>query len=169
MGAINNLAGAAGVLGLIAFEDACGLSHTVANGSLRLAAITIGLGGWYGFRSRGVRIPRRAWALALWTVPGAVLGVILALELPLWVWRSYLLAVMVAVLWQQLGNQGGVAASRPSPPGLLAYSALVLVGLHMGFVQVGVGLVAILVLTHFHSRDLVEVNTTKMALVIVSA
>jgi uncharacterized membrane protein YfcA len=169
MGAINNLAGAAGVLGLIAFEEACGLSPAVANGSLRIAGLCIGLGGWFGFRSRGVRIPAQAWRLALFTVPGALLGVVLALELPVRLWRCYLLAVMVAVLWQQLRRPAAVAPAALRPPGVLAHAALVLVGLHMGFVQVGVGLVAILTLAHFHSRDLVEINTTKMALVIVSA
>ena len=168
MGAINNLAGAAGVLGLIAFEDACGLSPELANGSLRLAAISIGLCGWLGFQTRGVRIPARAWRLSLWTVPGALLGVALALRLPVWMYRSYLLAVMLAVLWQQLRNRLPDAAAAPPHRGLVAFGLLV-VGMHMGFVQVGVGLVAILVLTRGVSRDLVEVNTTKMALVIVSS
>ena len=168
MGAINNLAGAAGVLGLIAFEDAVGLTPAVANGSLRLAAITIGLGGWIGFHSRGMRIEPQAWRLAACTVPGAVLGVALAVRLPEWVWRTYLLVVMVGVLAQQFSNVH--PGARPlARRGVAAYLALGLVGLHMGFVQVGVGLVAILTLAHFHSRDLVEVNTTKMALVIVSA
>lgn len=169
MGAINNLAGAAGVLGLLAFEEACGMSSALANGSLRIAAITIGLGGWLGFKSRGVAVPRRAWALALCTVPGALLGVTMALQLPEWVWRSYLLAVMLGVLWQQFRNPGSAAEPRRARGKLGAFLALALVGVHMGFVQVGVGLVAILALTRYHSRDLVEVNTTKMALVIVSA
>jgi uncharacterized membrane protein YfcA len=169
MGAINNLAGAAGVLGLLAFEEACGMSHALANGSLRIAAITIGLGGWLGFKSRGIAVPRRAWLLALCTVPGALLGVTLALRLPEWAWRAYLLAVMLAVLWQQFRNPGKADAAPAPRSRFGAFLALALVGVHMGFVQVGVGLVAILALTRYHSRDLVEVNTTKMALVIVSA
>jgi hypothetical protein len=168
MGAINNLAGAAGVLGLIAFEEACGMSPELANGSLRLAAIAIGLCGWLGFASRGVHIPPRAWRLALWTVPGAVLGVALALRLPVWLYRGYLLVVMLAVLWQQLRNRMPRQETTPASGAFVALG-LTLIGVHMGFVQIGVGLLAILVLTHGVSRDLVEVNTTKMALVIVSA
>ncbi len=168
MGAINNLAGAAGVLGLMAFELASGLSPALANGSLRLAAIGIGLGGWLGFHSKGLHIERRAWLLALCTVPGTLLGVYLALELPEWVWRGYLLVVMVAVLIQQVRNRNiALAAPRRSP--WLAFLGLSIVGMHMGFVQVGTGLVAILALTAFYSRDLVAVNTCKMALVLVSA
>jgi len=169
MGAINNLAGAAGVLGLLAFDFACGLPTAVANGSLRLAAITIGLFGWLGFRSRGVRIKPRAWRLALWTVPGALLGVTLALRLPEVVYHGYLLAVMVGVLAQQLRHRRPDGLSAQGGSGLATGATLCLVGVHMGFVQVGVGLLAILALSRFHSRNLVEVNTTKMALVLVAA
>lgn len=169
MGAINNLAGAAGVLGLIAFDMASGLPTPVANGSLRLAAISIGLFGWLGFHSRGVRVPMRAWRLAACTVPGALLGVTLALRLHERIYHLYLLVVMLAVLWQQLRNRAPTFLASSSRSRAMTFGALTLVGLHMGFVQVGVGLVAILALTRFHSRDLVEVNTTKMALVLVAA
>lgn len=169
MGAINNLAGAAGVLGLLAFEFACGLPTPIANGSLRLAAIAIGLFGWLGFHSRGVRVPARAWRLAACTVPGAVVGVTLALRLPDVIYHAYLLLVMLAVLWQQLAHKVPTGADAPARSPLAALAALSLVGVHMGFVQVGVGLVAILALSRFHSRNLIEINTTKMALVLVAA
>ena len=42
MGAINNLAGGAGVLGLLAFEYLWGLPLDIANPSTRIAAIAIG-------------------------------------------------------------------------------------------------------------------------------
>ncbi len=168
MGAINNVAGAAGVLGLLGLELASGLSPALANGSLRLAAIGIGIGGWLGFHSKGIAIPRRAWLLALCTVPGTLLGVELALELPVSIYRTYLLVVMLAVLVQQLRNRSLAPATTHRSP-WLAFLGLSIVGMHMGFVQVGTGLVAILALTAFYSRNLVEVNTCKMALVLVSA
>ncbi|MEZ5963292.1 MAG: sulfite exporter TauE/SafE family protein [Planctomycetota bacterium] len=169
MGAINNLAGAAGVLGLFALDLASGLTTTVANGSLRLAAIAIGLFGWVGFRTRGIRIPARAWRLAACTGPGALLGVTMALRLPEAIYHAYLLTVMVAVLVQQLRHRTPTAVAAPTRTRAGAFLALSLVGLHMGFVQVGVGLVAILALSRFHSRNLIEINTTKMALVLVAA
>ena len=42
MGAINNLAGGAGVLGLLAFEHLFGLPLETANPSTRVAAVAVG-------------------------------------------------------------------------------------------------------------------------------
>jgi uncharacterized membrane protein YfcA len=131
--------------------------------------VAIGLFGWAGFKSRGRSVPARAWLLAAWTVPGAVLGVLLALRLPIAVYHGYLLVVMLAVLWQQWRNRLPPLAPATGGSRFAAAVALTLVGVHMGFAQVGVGLVAILALSRYHSRDLIEVNTTKMALVLVAA
>ena len=55
MGAINNLAGGAGIVGLMAFEYACGLPLAVANPSLRLAGLCVGLA------LHGIVAPRCRW------------------------------------------------------------------------------------------------------------
>src|SRR5690606_38115367 len=52
MGFVNNLAGAGGVLGLLAFDFAAGLSPSIANASMRPAALSIAAAGAVGFASR---------------------------------------------------------------------------------------------------------------------
>lgn len=168
MGAINNLAGAAGALGLIGLQDAAGLADVEANASLRLGAVGIGLAGWIGFKSRGIAIPRRAWTYGLIAVPGAFLGTQMALELPIWVYRSTLLAVLCIALLQQLRGRRSAHATKTTRPAIAA-ALFFLVGLHMGFIQIATGLVALIALSAVHSRDLVEVNAAKMALVICSS
>jgi uncharacterized membrane protein YfcA len=168
MGWINYLAGAAGVVGLFALEQAAGLRTEVANGSLRLAAFAIGLAGFLGFRSRGQSIPGRAWLLGLAALPGAVVGTVLALRLPVWTYRTYLIVLLAALLWQQLRNAAPKPRAAPFPPWLSAL-LVAFVGLHMGFVQIGTGLVAILALAMFYSRNLVEVAATKTTLVLVAS
>jgi uncharacterized membrane protein YfcA len=167
MGAVNNLAGAAGGLGLIALEMAAGLDPTAANASLRLGAVTIGLSGWLGFKSRHRTVPARAWLYGAMTIPGAAAGAVMALTLPTWVLRVALLLTLVTVLLQQLRR----LPVGPAGPGRRWTAPLLfaLVGVHMGFIQVGTGLIAIAALTATHSRDLVEVNAAKMALVICSS
>lgn len=168
MGFINNVAGAAGVLGLWALEFAAGLGPGDANTSMRPAAMAIGLAGFLSFRSRGLHVPARTWAWSLLAIPGAVAGAMLAVSLPDWTYLSVLAVVLVALLWRQLhppAEPGAEATVRPA----LAPAFYVLIGLHMGFIQVAFGLVAILGLTAIFSRDLVRTNTAKMALVIVSA
>jgi uncharacterized membrane protein YfcA len=54
MGAINNVAGGAGVLGLMAFEHAFGLPLAVANPSTRVAAVAIGTFACLGFLRAGL-------------------------------------------------------------------------------------------------------------------
>ncbi len=170
IGWINNLAGAAGAIGLVALQELLDLDITQANVTLRLSALTIGIAGMVGFWSRGQHIPGRMWMLGLLTVPGALLGSYLALSLPGWVYRSCLALVLMLVLVQQLRRPNPVAdGPLQSLPTWLLVLVFTLVGLHMGFIQVGFGLVCILALSHIHSRDLVEVNSAKMALVVISA
>lgn len=169
MGAINNLAGAAGGLGLIGLELAGGLDPSRANASLRLGAVAIGLSGWLGFKTRHQAVPARAWLYGAMTIPGAVAGALAALALPIWVLRAALLVILLAVMYQQLRPQTSTAAPGAGARPWTAPLWFALVGAHMGFLQVGTGLVAITALTALHSRNLVEVNAAKMALVICSS
>jgi len=169
MGSINNLAGAAGGLGLIGLELVGRLDPVQANASLRLAAIAIGLSGWLGFRSRGQSIPSRAWVYGLLTVPGAVAGALMALTLPTTALRITLLVILLIVLAQQLRPAPAGGAARGAGNRWLAFAVFAVVGVHMGFIQVGASLLMIVALTSLHSRDLIEVNAAKMAVVICSS
>lgn len=82
MGAINNVAGGAGVLALLAFEHLHGLPLPLANASSRVAAVAIGTFSFLGFLRAGRRPPPRAWGQGLLAVPGSLVGSALALELP---------------------------------------------------------------------------------------
>ncbi|MCA8942662.1 MAG: sulfite exporter TauE/SafE family protein [Planctomycetes bacterium] len=170
MGFINNLAGAGGLIGLAALDMAAGLSGSSMNASLRPAAIGVCAGGVVGFWSKGHRIPVRAWLLGLATVPGAVLGGLLVVTLPDWIYRLALILVVVTTLAQQLVHHRSRARSESRPAGLLGSLALfTLVGLHMGFLQVAVGLATMLALGRVFSRDLVAVNAAKTALLTVAS
>ncbi|MCK5942710.1 MAG: sulfite exporter TauE/SafE family protein [Planctomycetes bacterium] len=166
MGAINNVAGGAGVLGLLAFEYAFDLPLSTANPSTRIAAVAVGSFACLGFLRSGRAIPKQAFAQALLALPGALLGAQLALALPEPVFRGYLAIVMLLLLRQQL---------RPIQPGATAspfwFRALgcFFIGLHMGYVQVGTGLVAALVLSKAYDRDLLAVNAAKSIVVIVTS
>lgn len=166
MGAINNLAGGAGVLGLLAFEHLFGLPLETANPSTRVAAVAVGLFSCLGFVLAGRKIPRQAYWQSLLALPGALLGAQLALGLPPLVFRSYLIVVIVLLLRQQL--RPIQPAEGTSPLWLRALGAFC-IGLHMGYVQVGTGLVATLVLAKAYDRDLLAVNTAKSVVVIVTA
>lgn len=168
MGAINNLAGGAGVLGLIAFEYLWGLPLVQANPSTRIAAVAIGSFAALGFFRAGHRVPLRAWLQGLAAVPGAIAGAQLATRLPDIVFRSYLAVILVLLLIQQLmpqqATEGGTAR-----PKWLAFLGCFFIGAHMGYAQVGTELVATFVLVGVYQRDLVAVLAAKAAVVILTS
>ena len=167
MGAINNVAGGGGALGLVALE-AGGLSTTAANASLRPAAITISIGGSLGFRTRAQPVPQEAWLYGLMTLPGAVAGSVLALTMPVLVYRAVLAVILATVLVQQLWPR----PPRPAADRRRAWLAPVmftLVGVHMGFVQVGAGLIIMAAMTALRSGDLLRINSAKMVIVLLSS
>lgn len=169
MGFINNLAGAGGLIGLMALDMAVGLDPTSANAALRPAALAIGMSGMLGFLSKGQKIPARAWGYGLAAIPGAVAGSLLVVTLPPWAYQGALLAVVIAVLIQQFcrpSAKDSPAKPLSTGPGLLLFC---LVGLHMGYLQVAVGLLIMMSLSRMHSRDLVAINTAKTAIVIATA
>ena len=166
MGAINNVAGGAGVLGLIAFEYLFGLPLETANPSTRIAAVAVGVFSCLGFVFAGRKIPPQALRQAMLALPGALLGAQLALGLPAIVFRGYLVVVMILLLRQQLRPLR--PDSAPSPLWQRALGCFC-IGLHMGYVQVGTGLVATLVLAKAYDRDLLSVNAAKSIVVIVTA
>lgn len=167
MGFINNVAGGAGVFALWAFEHACGLPLWMANPTTRLGAIGVGLFAWLGFRKAGVRAPARAWRLALFAVPGALTGNLLALRAPDLGFRIYLAIVLLVLLGKQ------AHASRRSEPApiraWLGAPGCFLIGVHMGFAQVGTGFLCALVLLSSYSRDFVQANVAKSCIVIASS
>ena len=167
MGWINNVAGGAGMFALWAFRYACGLPLEIANPTARVAAVAIGLFSFLGYMRAGQRAPLRAWLHGLLAIPGAVLGSRLALLLPPIAFRVYLASVMVMLLWQL--RRPAPAQAAAGQPQWLTVLACLLIGLHMGYSQVGTGLVITLVLAAAYRRDLVALNAGKSAIVIATS
>lgn len=169
MGAINNIAGGAGVFGLMAFEYGCKLPFDVANPSTRPGAIGVGLFAWLGYRRLGHRPERRVWRLAVWALLGAFVGVLLEEQRNEVLFRGYLALVMLALLIQQLRPRSVTAANARLLAPWVANVGCFLIGVHMGYVQIGTGLLATLVLQATYSRDLVATNVAKSVIVILSS
>ena len=74
--------------------------------------------------------------------------------------------IMVLLLWQMLR---GIKPSTTKSPQWQSALGCFAIGLHMGYAQVGTGLVATLVLAKAYDRDLLAVNSAKCIVVIVTA
>lgn len=172
LGFINNLAGAAGVIGLIALEGLTGMSTMQANASLRLSAVAVALAGMLGFLTKGQRIPGKMWGYSLLTIPGAVAGALMVHSDFELLFRAVVMAILTLILIQQVRNRG--QAENPTnrkkdPPWWLLVILFSWLGAHMGFLQIAAGLVAIFTLSIVYSRDLVQINAAKMAVVLTAA
>ena len=169
MGFVNNLAGAGGAIAWMALVEFAGLPDDTANVAMRPSALAIGVLGLLSFRSAGRMPPARAWTYGLAAVPGALAGALLAVELPRIVHQLALLLVLLLLGWRLLGAGRAAESSGHRPRPTLGLVLFALAGLHMGFVQVGTGLVVMAALHTVHSRDLVAVNAAKMPVIVLSA
>jgi uncharacterized membrane protein YfcA len=167
MGWINNVAGGAGMFAFWALQYACGLPLAIANPTSRVAAVAIGLFSFIGYVRAGHCPPLRAWLLGVAAAPGAWYGTQLEMRLPEWSVHTYLVVVMLLLVWQQRRPAGPQASAQK--PFWVAVLACQVIGAHMGFVQVGTGLVATLLLASSSPGDLVAANAAKSAIVIATS
>lgn len=168
-GALNVLAGGGSLLTLPILLF-LGLPASVANGTNRLGIIVQNVVAAEAFRRQQLSDPTTALKLAVWTLPGAVAGALLSLEIPD-IWFKRILAVIVVA--------GALTIAFPRAPAATAHDlrplrlrwptalAFLGIGLYGGFIQAGVGMVFLLVLYHALRLDLVLVNVYKVFVIAV--
>ena len=150
-----------------------GLPPGVANGTNRVGILLQNVGAVWSFQRHGVL----DWRSALWAaapaVPGAALGVWLALIVSDQAFKRILALLMVTLslwtLWSERQGAAGASSGEPGGPStrrLLALGvAFFLVGVYGGFVQAGVGFL-ILAATTAAGLDLVRGNAVKVLTVL---
>jgi uncharacterized membrane protein YfcA len=160
-----NVIAAAGSLITLPILLFIGLPAAVANGTNRIAILTQNVVAVAGFRSRGYADFRGGSKLAAVTVPGAVVGALLAVEVPdVWFRRILAGVIVLAAL--------GMFA-RPKPPdtqavvkrGAAAYLTMFGIGVYGGFIQAGVGILLLIAFYHVLRVDLVRANMYKVFVV----
>ncbi len=145
-----------------------GLDGAMANGTNRVALFFQNVLGVWSFRREKVSRLSQSLKLAVWTLPGAVIGAFAAVRISdEWFQRILgivLVGVVVSMLIPRSSNH------ETSPEGVSskwAYPALVLVGFYGGFIQLGVGFVIMAIIYHLLRVDLVYTNMHKLAIVLV--
>ena len=158
----NTLAGGGSVWTLPALEWATG-SPTSANATNRIAILLQNVVAVHGYH-RGGAVPwKLALRLSVPTVIGGILGAWLATQLDAASMRVALALGVVAVAVASV-------IRRPETPRLKGRStdvAFFLVGLYMGFLQVGVGFALLACLAGGLGLDLVKANGAKVLIVLV--
>ena len=156
-----------------------GLPPTVANGTNRVAILAQNIGAVWSFHRHGMIEWRRSASAVVPAILGAALGTYLAVRVGDVAFQRVLAFVMFAIavitLWDPVGRRRRAlqAAGAPVADGSGAHplgrrgliAAFFVVGVYGGFIQVGVGLVLLGVMTAW-GLDLVRGNALKVLVVL---
>ena len=150
-----------------------GLPAGVANGTNRVGILLQNVGAVWSFQRHGVLDWRSVFWAAAPSIPGAALGVWLALVVSDQAFKRILALLMVTLslwtLWSKRGGapEGTTPGDDPPSTGRLVGigSAFFLIGVYGGFVQAGVGFL-ILAATTAVGLDLVRGNAVKVLTVL---
>ena len=145
-----------------------GLDGALANGTNRVAIVIQNAFAVASFKKRDMGEFRLSGRLALLTLPGSVLGAILAVRLSDGWFQKILGVIMIGIVLSMfLSSSRKKSWSEHETPSPWVYPALFAIGFYGGFIQVGVGFLLMAALYHLLRVNLVKVNMHKVFIILV--
>ena len=146
-----------------------GLDPSVANGTNRIAIIIQNIGAISSFRTSGLRGMRQSLSLALWAIPGAIIGTLVAVKISD-EWFTIAVGIVniltIVTLFLPKNNAADLTSDSPRRQ-LLVGVALFFTGIYGGFIQLSVGFLLMAVLYRLSRMSLVLVNMHKVTIALV--
>ncbi|WP_404295744.1 sulfite exporter TauE/SafE family protein [Halomonas sp.] len=146
-----------------------GLPPQAANGTNRVSIVLQSISAVTSFFRAGARYVGLSLRLSVPAVAGSLAGAWLALQTGDALFEAILIAVMAGSAVLMLLPQPRLD-TRPLTPERLTpavYLAMFFIGLYGGFIQVGVGILFIVVLYRMLKIDLAQVNVFKVLIVLI--
>jgi uncharacterized membrane protein YfcA len=147
-----------------------GMPDQVANGTNRIAIALQSLYSVRAYHERRPIDPNAVLTLLLPSLPGLVLGFVLATVLSPAAFRNVVGVLFLAFVAFMLAQPRLLLERREHPlalPRWVEWAVLFLIGMYAGFLQAGVGLLLLVALSALHGRELVDANGLKLALIAV--
>ncbi len=146
-----------------------GLDASAANGTNRVGLLLQNLFAVASFKKNKVQNFKKSSLLALFTLPGAVVGATAATQVSDILFQKILGAVLIFIVFSMFlsrsyKNQNNKSHLKRS---WLIYPALFGIGFYGGFIQVGVGFLFMAALYHLLRVNLVLVNMHKVFIVLI--
>lgn len=166
-GTINVMAGGGSTLTLPTLLF-LGLDAATANGTNRVAIVLQNIFATISFQREKVSRFRQSLTFALWALPGAVAGALVAVRISDAWFQRILGIVMVGVVISMMMPRRGV--EETTPEGVRSwwvYPALFGIGFYGGFIQVGVGFLFMAAFYHLLKMNLVFVNMHKVVVILL--
>ncbi len=167
-GFINIMAGGGSIITLPVLLF-LGLDGALANGTNRVAICIQNISAVSSFRYQKRHQFVRSFQLAIWTLPGAVIGSLLAVNISNDMFHKILVIVMIGVVASMFfspvtNNDNNTGAKKNE---FLIYPAMFGLGFYGGFIQVGIGFLFMAALYHILKLNLIFVNMHKVFIVMI--
>ena len=147
-----------------------GLDGALANGTNRVAIFVQNVFAVGSFRQQKMHQFKASMKMAAWTLPGAILGAMLAIRISNEWFQRILAIVLVWVIISMVinpANRRNQEAGGQHRHKWLVYPAMFGIGFYGGFIQVGVGFIIMAALFHLLRINLVQVNMHKVFIVMI--
>jgi hypothetical protein len=166
-GVINVMAGGGSSLTLPALIF-IGLDSAAANGTNRIGILLQGIFATLSYHKGNISEIEKSVKLSLLTLPGAVLGALLALKISNEWFDRILGIVMIGVIVSMLIPQSRLEITTDGErKSWLIYPVMFAIGFYGGFIQVGVGFLIMAALYHLLRMDLIRVNMHKVFITMI--
>jgi uncharacterized membrane protein YfcA len=146
-----------------------GLEPSLANGTNRIAIVIQNISAVASFRKNKFYRFKLSFQLALFTLPGAIIGAFLAVRVSGLLFQRILgitlILITISMFFSRTRKHKREAEDDHSNK--LIYPALFAIGFYGGFLQVGVGFLFMAALYHLVRLDLVFVNMHKVFIILV--
>ncbi|HHT9106172.1 MAG TPA: sulfite exporter TauE/SafE family protein [Candidatus Wujingus californicus] len=177
-GFINTLAGGGSLLTLPMLIF-LGLPTAMANGTNRLAITVQSIFAVAGFRKKGISDFKSSLLLSIPVLIGSVVGAKLSMEVSDVLFKRILAVIMLFVLglilWNPTRRKNRNIQSYENITSLswtrriIILTIFFFVGIYGGYIQAGIGLIIIAILTTLSGLNLVETNSHKVFVIGISA
>lgn len=147
-----------------------GLESSIANGTNRVALLIQNISAILSFRQEKYHKFRLSIKLALFTLPGAIVGSIFATQISDELFQKILACVLIWIIismFLRKMNQKNSQNGQPHQNSWLIYPAMFGIGFYGGFIQAGVGFLFMASLYHLLKFDLIRVNMHKVFIVFI--
>ncbi|MBL1213930.1 MAG: sulfite exporter TauE/SafE family protein [Ignavibacteriae bacterium] len=146
-----------------------GLDATVANGTNRIAIFIQNIAAIKSFKNEQYSEFKISFKMALFALPGAIIGALFAVRVSGELFEKILAIVMIGIIISMIvpkkkNNTENDAAQKTS---WVVYLAMFGIGFYGGFIQVGVGFLLMAALQYLMRINLVLVNMHKVFIVLI--
>jgi uncharacterized membrane protein YfcA len=146
-----------------------GLDGALANGTNRIAIFIQNIFAVASFRKNKMHQFRTSTELSLFTLPGAILGAILAVRISSVLFERILGGVLIFIVISLLFSHSykDRNTGQKEQRSWWIYPALLGIGFYGGFLQIGVGFLFMAALFHLLRVDLITVNMHKVFIILI--